>query len=275
MSVVIRVADADWSGKGLPNINPFVATESLEFAFDVRNGMPVDVTGKHTITPMRVEPAAQIFTMPDPTIMTTVDGGIGVRVDLGCLLCSYPATPIPLGGSKKLTIMLVGRSGGVAFPPDKVMSTAPSVMVDFDWGSLTSAYGLSVERAIAGAGNQVRMMTTTPVLSDQGLANPIGADVKFLIFDGAQWSLINKTTGYVDVKSNAALSLPDPIPVAPLTASWVSGKVILGGSGYRNSTSKAYSPVIYQRAMWNRVLTGAEMDEQYLRTRAGRSGIGL
>jgi hypothetical protein len=272
MTLVIRVAGANWAGKGFPNLYPFIAPDDLEFGFDfrARADMLTDFAGKHTVTPKKVDIAAGTLNVTDASIMVSVDDGLGVRVDLGYLQCSLAAIPIPSGGSRQFTIMLVSRGGGVAFPADKVVVAAPTRASLFDWGSYVSPSGFSVDRSTAQGLNFGRINNASTNLSPETDFRAITTpDVLFLTYDGTNWTLLNKTLGLSATRTNAA----NPLPVN--TNGWSDGKVSLAGSVQRTSTTHAYSPVVYQRAMWNRVLTGAEITEQYLRTKTGRAALAL
>lgn len=272
MTLVIRVAGANWAGKGFPNLYPFVASSDLEFGFDFRSrsDMLADFAGKHTITPKRVDIKEGILNVTDPTIMVPVDDGLGVRVDLGYLQCSLAALPIPSGGTRQFTIMLVSRGGGVAFPADKVVVAAATRASLFDWGSHVSANGFSVDRSNAQGLNFGRINNASSnLLPETDFRAVTTPDVLFLTYDGTNWTLLNKTLGLSATKTNAA----NPLPVS--TSGWADGKVSLAGSVQRSSTVHAYYPVVYQRAMWNRVLTGAEITEQYARTKMGRPTLPL
>lgn len=276
MTVVIRVAGANWSGKGLPTIYPFIANNDLEFGFDFRDGpeLLLDSAGRHTITPKRVEPSAGILNVTDPSIMVPVDSGQGIRVDDGYLQCSLPIIPIPAGGSRQFTFMLVSRGGGVTFPPAKVVSSTPTAMVLLDWGCHVSGSGFEVDRVMAtGLNNACINKTTGNLTPESGTKSLTTPEVLFLTYDGTSWTLTNKTFGFSQTRTNAEMAVTNPIPL--YAQPWTDNRLNLGGNANRTGTLRAYYPVLYQRAMWNRVLTGDEITEQYERSKASRPTLGL
>lgn len=276
MTIVIRVAGANWSGKGLPTIYPFVANDALEFGFDFFNGpnLLLDAAGKHTVTPKRVAVFDAVFNVTDPTILVPVDSGQGIRVDMGYLQSSLPIAPLFAGGARQFTFLLVSRGGELAFPPDKVVGSAPAVSIMLDWGSQVSGSGWTVDRFVNTGLNACRIDSSQPVLAPETGSKPLTApEVLFLTYDGTSWTLINKTFGFSLTRTNTAMAVADPISIH--ASGWTDSKLSLGGNSNRASTAHAFSPVVYQRAMWNRVLTTAEINDQYARTKSGRPSLAL
>ncbi len=279
MTFLIRVAGADWSGKGMPNIVPFVATDSLEYGFDFRNrpSMLTDVTGKHTITPKRNDPAGGIVNITDPTVVVPVLDGTGIRVDLGYLQSSKPIITFAAGNAGLFTFMVVGSASGVAFPPEKVAGGAPLASILLDNGSVVSPTGFSIDNLLAGGSFPGRKaariespgVVLNPETSNQVIYSPC---VQFLTYNGVNWTLYNMTRGTSATGTNAELSVADPMVV---TASANGGKINLGGSGHPSSTLHAHFPTLFQSAMWNKVLTTQEMAAQYANTKASRPLVSL
>lgn len=279
MTLVIRVTGADWSAAGLPNIYPFVAVDALAYGFDFRNRstMLTDVTGQHTITPKRNDPAGGVVNVTDPTIITPVLDGQGIRVDLGYLQSSKPIITFAAGNAGLFTFMVVGTASGATFPPEKVAGGAPLASILLDNGSVVSPTGFSIDNLLAGGSFPGRKaariessgVVLNPEISGAAIYSPC---VQFLTYNGVNWSLYNKTRGVSATGTNAQLSVGDPMAV---TTSANGGRINLGGSGHPSSTLHAHSPILFQSAMWNRVLTPTEMEAQYQRTKAGRPSISM
>ncbi|EFI60753.1 MULTISPECIES: hypothetical protein [Comamonas] len=275
MTVVVRVKDANWSGKGFRNLNPFVAAPDMEFGFDfmVRDNMLLDFASKHIVTPKRVDIKAGVLNETDPAIMVPVDSGLGIRLELGYLQCNLPLLPIPLDGSKKFTFLLVGRHSGVDFPPDKVVTAAPTRMIQLDWGSVVSTRGLSIDRNVSSGNAELRVAKGSHQMAVPP-SSKLSANVVFVTFNGATWALRNMTTGVAITMTNAEMGLSGTeIPIQASAFEWTNGMLSIGGNANQQSTIYAAYPVLYQSAMWNRVLTADEMLDQYQRSKTSRPNI--
>lgn len=275
MTLLITIPGVNWSAKNYPNIAPFIATSDLEYAFDFtdRAAMLSDVTGKHTITPKRVDAAAGILNVTDPTIITPVANG-GIQVELGYLQSSLAFSAFSSGGGKQFTIMVVGRDSGAVFPPAKIVVSNPYTSILFDWGSMVTGSGFTIEQARSTGQRSSRIENSTPNLIPE-VANQatVNTNVLFLTYNGTNWTLTNKTLGLTATGTNASLSVGNPIVINPV--GYTTGKVNLGGHSHQGSTLHANGVIMYQQAMWNRVLTNDEMNAQYARCKTLRPVLGL
>lgn len=275
MTIIIRVPGVSWAAKGFPNVDPFI-NAGLVYGFDFsqRNSMLTDVTGKHAITPKRTDTIGGVFNVTDHSVVIPVNNGQGVRVERGYLQSSE-LIPAPFGhGGPPFTLMVVGCSGGVAFSPGEVVGSAPSVGILYDCGSNVSGTGFTMEfggASVAAGRISGRIEAVSPNLTPEAVGSTRDLtvpNVVFLTYDGTNWTLINKTRGVSATGTNASLGVGNPIVMGPGAAT--EGRVNLGGHANQTSTAHAWYPTLYQSAKWSRVLSANEINDQYLRTKAGR-----
>ena len=282
MTTIFRLIGANFAGKGLPNLFPFVAKEDMEYAFDFRNRASrlLDLVGKHVITPKRNDPSASIVNVTDPTIITTADNGLGITVDMGYLQCNVPVTAIPAGGAKQFTFMVVGGYSGLVFPVGKRMSgTAPNVANLLDYGSHVAAVGIAIDHDgmyTSNGKSQTYPRIEAPVNSF--LDVPVSPaytskTVTFLSYDGTNWKFYAKSRGYSAAGTNTELVVENN-PLA-VNSEYTQGFMSLGGFMHGASTLHAGAPTLYQQAMWNRVLTDAEVEAQYQMTKSNFAALSL
>lgn len=264
MATVIRVKNADWSGLGLPNLFPYVAKDAVEFFYDLGSS-GADLSDRSgqlgAIVPYRNDIVGGQSHVQDSSVMVGIDGGAGVRVELGYLLTGAPITDIPIDGSMQFTIMVVGGYSGEIFPAAKKIAGEPSLCNLYDHGTAITPKGFSMQ-TVKAEGFGARIKSSTPVLGPLAL-NSKG--FRFLTFDGANWTIYDKTAGTSDSKTNAELGIVATIPAdsAVLPNSAV-------GHFHQSSTLAALYPSIYQLGRWGRVLTTEEMDLQIEKTKIAK-----
>lgn len=274
MAIIIRVPGVDWSGKGFPNINPFI-TSGLLYGFDLRTraGMLTSVVNGSAIIPMRMDVSASVINVPDPTIMVPVDDGLGQRIELGYL--QGPETVVAMAhGSAPFTVMVVGRHGAVAFPPGKVNLATATTAILYDYGSNVGSSGFTIDAVGFNTGRILgRVENTSGNLLQAETTRAIDTPaVMFLVYDGTNWTLYNKTANQVATGTNTSLSVGNPMAIS---APYTDGKVNLGGNAKQTTTLHGYYPVIYQSAKWTRALTTDEIEQQYQRCRHARPSLAL
>lgn len=279
MTTIFRLSGANFAGQGLPNINPFISMADLEYAFDFRNRATkmTDLAGKHVITPKRVDQVGAVLNVTDPTIISTDASGLGINVELGYLQLDLTATTIATGGAKQFTFMVAGGWSGVAFNGAKVSGVTPTTVVLLDWGNVSSGNGFAIEQVglLTTSAVQARIESPSASLNGIGaLSPPYKKTVTFLTFDGTNWTLTSKTMGLSATGTNTSLSV-SVNPIAVTGSSWAGGKVTLGGHTSQTTTVAGGIPTLFQQAMWNRVLTGPEIEEQYQKTKANFAAVGL
>lgn len=274
MAIIIRVPGSNWANKGFANINPFILS-GLVYGFDFRDrsSMLTDVTGSYVITPKKVDGAAGIVNVTDSSILTPVDSGLGVEVALGYLQSNEALAAFGHGGAP-FTIMVAARGSSNPFPAGKVVSSAPTSFIAYDYGSVVTPQGFAVEAAIGTGRFNSRVENGSSSLAPDTVVTRAVTQpqVLFLTYDGTNWTLYNKTFGLSATGTNVGLSVGNPIA---LNTAPSQGKVNLGGNALNTSTLFAYYPVMYQSAKWNRVLTADEITEQYARTKSGRQSLSL
>lgn len=262
---VYKLKGADFTGQGLPNIFPFVAKDNLDYAFNFASGNLKDASAKiPDLVPYRTNSVSGGggSRIVDPTVVTQALNGLGVRVAGGCLVTTVAFAPIPLGGTKKLSLMFVGGWDGTTI--DNPI-TAPAISVFFDIGNgVTSTAGPMLQYCKTDKTLGARLKNASSSNIGSTITNETRQYFMVLTFDGDKWVLHNKTLNIVVTKTNAELGITGTIPAA-------SGSVPLFdyfGHGHISSTIAALPLIICKAAKWNRVLTDTEIESQYQLSKA-------
>lgn len=285
MSTRIIATGADWSGKGLPNITPFVSLSDADFAFDFRprSTKYKDLTNKTSLTLMRgilsSGNASIAFNVDDTVGLVSTDGA-GLTIDnLGAAFISHIPRNLALDGSVKITAYVVGGYSGLAFPPASQFPGSPGKTPDicnlYDYGSrVNPGNGMTIQRSgVADASPADFGARIGSTVINVGKQSITGGTTKkcaiFLTFDGTNFSVYNATTGYTQTLTAAALGITTALP--PSTA--IRPGVAFGTTG--TTSNAVLAPTIYQIAQWGRVLSKTEMDEQYTKTLTAFPAVGL
>ncbi|MCH7317948.1 hypothetical protein MMP64_08345 [Acinetobacter sp. ANC 5659] len=256
---VYKLKDANFTGQGLPNIFPFVAKDSLDYAFNFSGKYLKDLTAK---TPDLVPYRTNSLTgggsrVVDPTVLTQALNGLGIRLANGCLVTSVPFAPIPIGGARKLSLLFVGGWDGTTIENP---NTTPGISVFFDIGNgVTSSNAPMMQYCKTDKTLGARLRSASSSNIGSTISNETRQYFMILTFDGDKWSLHNKTLNTVITKTNAELGITGTIGVA-------SGSVPLFdhfGHGHISSTIAALPMIICKAAKWNKALTNDEIDLQY------------
>ena len=269
MTYLLKLANADFSNKGLPNINPFVDIDNADFAFDFRKRETKfnDLSSNNvTLTPYKNDISAGIREV-DSSIITEADSGLGINIEMGFLQTNEALANIPLDGSEQFTILVVGGYSGQVFPSNKVAGSSPALCSLFEYGTGISANGFSIETQGINAGSRIK--SGGQVLSSNML-NTSQKMFMVLTFDGSEWSLHNKTLGTVETKTNAELGLTSLLGV-----NTSNNSNLVFGHVHTSSTLVALAPSLYQIARWNKVLSSDEINEQYTRSKAVFNTVGI
>lgn len=264
MAIVIKVKGADWSGKGLQNINPFVASDALTYGFDFkeRSGKFEDITGNHSVTPYSNDGAGGVFE-PNYSVAQTTSDQLGINVN-GGVLVSTVDNPVISSNSNPFTVMVVGADSGV--------NSVNTGAILFGLGYGVSSNGIGIIRLANNISVNVENSTgnLSPVPGTIVKTKP---SVLFLTYDGSNnWSCVDMTTGGTNTGTNASLSVNDPMTVFDSIG---LGKITLGGNTRNDTPLYGNNVSIYQQAMWNKVLTMQEIQEQYERCKASRPSLSL
>lgn len=269
MATVYTLQNADFSTADLPNINPFINKTTLDFAFDFRKraNRLNDINAKHAdLVPKRNDIVLNQKSIVDATIVKDADNGLGITLELGYLETDVPTANIPIDGSSKFSIMVVGGYSGTPFPPSKILGGAASIANLYDYGTGVSNKGFAIEATKSVVGGRIKAHSTN-------LYDAIVTARKCFIvltYDGTIWTLHNKTLGTKQTKTNTQLGISSAI-VADKT--YVSNLVF--GHYHTANTGAALYPSLYQVARWTSVLTDAEIEQQYKLSKNALAGLDI
>lgn len=271
MAIVIKLAGADFSGKGFANIFPFVAASNLEFGFDFKPGHDQlnDVGGKVKLTPWFFEDTEEGLAFPGANNLSVTPDGMGLRLALASLVAdkSYIPQPIPLDGTRQFTIVSIAKDNDIN---PTLTSTAIASFVDY----ATDGGPKGMEHCQYGMNLSVRVQNGGSSMLTPASSKP----VTFMVttFDGSIWQHRNITLGSNQKKSNSQLGLSGEVAVNS-TVAWGEDSarpfLAIGGTTDHNRWQSKRGVDIYQAAMWNRVLTDDEIMKQYEMSRAALPGL--
>lgn len=261
----IVLPDADFSGV-IPSEELFLRKSSIEFGWDFRNGNLSDTTGfSSDLVPYRMVRNGGATTgvaTPDPTIITSVQDGLGIRVSNGGLRSSIPMKTIPVDGSVKFTVMIVAAYSGT--------SNGGNYCQFLEIGN-----GLSLDHTppvfqhqLGKSGMRIRDASMTNVGSD---ITPVTKPIcYFVTFDGSTWKYVNKTDNVNVSKTNAELNITQSL--VPKTTPTGLSNVYIGDQNPA-SLLTASNPDLFAIAKWDVELTVAEIDLQYQKIKEAFNNI--
>ena len=265
LTTVITLKNANFEGKGLPNLFPFAAKASLDFAYDFSAGSNrfIDISGNYT-APAEVyknDAAAGIANQKDSSGLVELPSGKGFRVEHGYVRLPVPTKAINLANDE-FTIMVKMAASSKAFPPSKV-AVAPPMYANFmDLGSNVSTVGISLDYRYDAKAIGARVNNGSLNLTDSSTTN-IGAPViLFISYKAGIWTTYNSVTNITTTKTNSELGLSAVTNIVPSSNSLP--RIILGGSAHAYSTLSSGFVDIYQAARWSRKLTDSEVAQQLI-----------
>lgn len=264
-----KLANADFTGQGLPSLNTIVASSQARYAFDFRNGNLDDVTGKTaTLVPYRVDNVAHTRTQ-DATVIQQAFNGLGIKLSGGCLMTSVDFSTIKIDGSTPLSILVVGGWSG-----ETVTSASIASFLDIGSGVSASTQGAVMQFYNNGGG---KIGARVGSGGDSIVGDVVSPTNKLcfmiLTFDGTTWTLVNKTTGKTTIKTNTELGITaDILPIPNTVSNKVGTKHYLGHSSTIN-TLDALPVNLCQVAYWDKVLSPAEIDAQYALSQSMFTGV--
>ncbi|HBC3499869.1 TPA: hypothetical protein KDY90_002650 [Vibrio parahaemolyticus] len=271
MAIVIKLANADFSGKGFANIFPFVAPSDLEFGFDFKPGADQlnDVGGTVKLNPWYFEDTTAGIAYPGDNNLSDTPDNLGLRLSLASLIAdeSYIPAAIPLDGSRKFTMISIAKDNGIV-PTDG--STSISSFIDY--ATIGSTFGM--EQCQYSQNLSFRVNDGASTFADSAPSKP----VTFMVttFDGSVWRHRNITLGSDNTKTNAEAGVSGSVTVAS-RAEWgeIEPRAFLaiGGTTDSQRWQSKRGVDIYQAAMWNRVLSDAEILQQYQMSKASLPGL--
>lgn len=260
MGMIIRVKGVDWSGKGFPLAGGFAAQGNLELGFDFRPRADrlTEATGKgFLVTPYRNTLDGSVIA--DSTVIQNTNNGLGIIVRNGFIDYGVANKTYTVGGSTAFTMMVVGGYSGLPFDSGQAAANATICnLVDMGNGVNNTASPPMLQQYATDLTLGGRV--TASFSSNIGAAEMLGRKTcLFVSYDGTKFTYTNKTTGAVVVKTNAELGLVSG-PLAP----HIRALNMVSGNYYKGATALiGLYPELYQVARWNKVLTAAEMQDQY------------
>jgi hypothetical protein len=272
MGMIIRVKGVNWSGKGFPLANGFIAQANLEAAFDFRPRVDrlTEASGKGFVAIPYLNKLDGTVSA-DPAVIQNTANGLGLIVKNGFLDFGIANKTYVAGGAAAFTMMVVGGYSGQAFEAGQPANNAVICnLVDMGNG-VTNAPSLPMLQQYQTDGT-LGARVTSSYASNIGAAEVSGKKTCFFLsYDGAKFTYTNKTTGAVVVKTNAELGIVDG-PLVP----HARVQNLASGNYYKGTTAViGLYPELYQLARWNKVLSPAEMQDQYNSSRLLFSKVGI
>lgn len=254
MTTIFKLKNANFNNNKLPNIFPFVAIGSLDFAynFSERESRLEDFVSGSQATAYKNDIKAGIIRQPDPTIVKTTDDGLGIKVEMGYLKLSDDAQ---INLSDEFTIMVAGGYSGDVFPSEKVAVIGPYICMLLDFGSGVGKEGLGIQYQQNKLGASIN---STAVNLGGAINTKSQKSVLFITYKSGVWTLFNKTTEDVQTTTNDVLGVSGVLGYNSTNADGVSI-----GHTHKAATTGAFAPVVYAAAKWGRVLNQQEMEAQY------------
>lgn len=263
LTTVITLKNANFEGKGLPNLFPFVSKATLDFAYDFSIGGNrfIDLSGNYT-EPAEVyknDIAAGVINQKDSSGLVELPDG-GIRVEHGYIKLPVLIDRKPLSETE-FTIMVTGAPSNKDFPLDKVVATKPTLGCFIDMGSAANTSGYTLDYA-PGSGAQGARIKSGAITLEAGSRVSKGVKVTFFLsYKDGVWSIYDSRTKTTVTKADTELGLTDDYIMPPFI-SIASPNIIVGGSVHPASTLSSGFVDMYQVARWDKKLTDAEIAQQ-------------
>lgn len=253
MGTVIQLNGADFTGQGLPNIFPYIRKDKLSYAYDFRHGNFSDlVTGEDANGWLsNVETNTTVSKSPSE-ITELSNNGLYIRLAKDAALSAHKSIhDYVIGASRFSAIAICGLPSdaeGVGQLPNFLdMGNASDVLAGIP---SIEASGLNIG---IRAKPQLTLDISTPI--NRGQLYFVA-----LVFDGANFVWVNKTTGLSEAKSLASLGITQMI-ATPATVA--AGKHCFG-SNSNISSIHDNAILLGQVAFWDDFALGFnEIDQQY------------
>lgn len=255
MATVIQLKGADFSGRGLPNIYPYIQKEKLSYAYDFRYGNFLDLVTGEALKGWLSDPVAHTTVSKQLAEITTLSSNdlyVTIAKDAG--LSSHKSVHDYEVGVGKFTAMIIGGL------PENIAGFGPFAGF-LEMGNASSLSGIpSIEASLSNpvsVGYRARagsLSTGTVLMLNQ-------LNFMVLVFDGLNFTWVNKTSGYTNSKSLTSLGITELIA---RNAQVDPGKHCFGTAENLANTHSA-SILLGQTAFWdNTALTLDEIDKQYM-----------
>ncbi|MBD1220220.1 hypothetical protein IDM30_09305 [Acinetobacter seifertii] len=202
LGTVITLGNANFSNQGLPNIFPYIRKENLSYAYDFRYGNFSDLVTGEDAKGWLSNFSTKTTTSKSPTEITELsNNGLYIRLAKGAALSTNkPIRDYVVGASRFSAILICGlptNAEGVGQLPS---------FLDIGNGSGTLAGIPSIEASGLSIGirakPQFNLDISTPAILGQ-------LYFVALVFDGANFVFVNKTTGYSETKSLDSLGITE------------------------------------------------------------------
>lgn len=253
MGTVIQLNDADFSNQGLPNIFPYIKKENLTYAYDFRHGNFSDlVTGENAKGWLsNVSSNTTVSKLPQE-ITQLSNNGLYVRLAKNAALSTHKSIrDYAIGASRFTAVAICG------LPSDAEGTGQLPNFLDMGNGSGTLAGIPSIEASGLSIGIRAKPQFNLDISTPANLGQLYFVA---LVFDGANFIWINKTTGYSEAKSLASLGITQ---MTATPASVDPGKHCFG-SNLNTSSIHDNAILLGQVAFWDdTAMTFTEIDQQY------------
>lgn len=253
MGTVIQLNDADFSGKGLPNIFPYIRKDKLSYAYDFRYGNFSDlVTGEEAKGWLSDVSTNTTVSKAPADITQLSNSGLYTRLAKNAALSTHKSIrDYAIGASRFTAISICG------LPTDAEGAGSLPNFLDMGNASGTLAGIPSIEANGLNIGIRARPQFNLDINTPVSLGQLYFVA---LVFDGANFVFVNKTTGVSEAKSLASLGITEmtatPATVAP-------GKHCIGSNSNKSSIHEN-AILLGQSAFWDDTsLTFGEIDQQY------------
>lgn len=253
MGTVIELKGADFSNQGLPNLFPYIRKDKLSYAYDFRHGNFSDLVTGDDAKGWLSDVNSQTTASKQPSEITELsNNGLYIRLAKDAALSTHKSIhDYVIGASRFSAIAICGlpsNAEGVGALPN---------FLDMGNGSGTLAGIPSIEASGHNIGIRARPQFTLDINT------PVNVGQLYfvaLVFDGANFVFVNKTTGYSEAKSLTSLGITE-MTATPATVD--PGKHCFG-SNFNNVTVHDNAILLGQVAFWEDAsLSFNEIDQQY------------
>lgn len=253
MGTVIQLDDADFSNQDLPNIFPYIYQDRLSYAYDFRHGNFSDLVTGENLKGWLSNTTSHTTVSKSPAEITEAsENGLYVRLMKDAALSTYKSIrDYEIGASQFSVVAVCGipsDSDGTGFLPS---------FLDMGNGSGVLSGIPSIEARNSSIGIRARPSY------DLDLSTAIVAGRLYfiaLVFDGVNFTFINKTTGEIKSASLASLGITE----MKATATQVDAGKHCIGANLNNNPLHDNPILIGQIAFWdNTAFYVSNIDDQY------------
>ncbi|QNY13269.1 hypothetical protein IC766_14285 [Acinetobacter seifertii] len=253
MGTVIQLNDADFSNQGFPNIFPYIRKEELSYAYDFRHGNFSDLVTGESVKGWLSDLTAKTTVSKTPQEVTQLSSnGLFIRLAKNAALSTQKLIRnYTIGASRFTAISICG------LPSNSEGSGSLPSFLDMGNGSGSLAGIPSIEASGLNIGIRAKPQFNLDISTSVNLGQLYFVA---LVFDGANFVYVNKTTGYSESKSLSSLGITE---MTATLADVDPGKHCFGCN--INKTSIHENAILLgQSAFWDNIsLSFPEIDQQY------------